>query len=99
MVRVPAQGQISPDARLFRVAPSDAARSVLLRKLLGGEQHLAPTDSMYPYPNVGVVGRRMPIPTLDVDPVTMKPEPQLPPLSDRQLALIQRWIDEGAASH
>jgi hypothetical protein len=99
LVRVRAEGQLSPDAQLLRVAPNDSARSVLLRKLLGGEQHLATIDGQYPYPEVGVVGRRMPIPAQDLDPVTHEPTPQLPPLSDRQLAIIQRWIDEGATSH
>jgi hypothetical protein len=92
LVRVRASGQVDPTAPLDRVTPGDSARSVVLRKLLGGDAHLVTGES---YPQSGVVGRRMPLPTQEIDPVTHQRQPSLP-LSDEAVRLIQRWIDEGA---
>ncbi len=72
---------------LYRVAPGDPARSVLLRKLIGGDPHADSKDP--PYPAMRVDGRRMPIP-LD------ESQPALPPLSDDELRLVSDWIAAGA---
>ncbi len=72
---------------LLRVAPGDPARSVLLRKLIGGSPQADSIDP--PYPSMRVDGRRMPIP-LD------EAQPALPPLSDDELRLVQDWIAAGA---
>ena len=71
---------------LARVAAGDPARSVLLRKLLGGNPQANSHDPAYP--NLRVDGQRMPI---DIDS-----ERALPPLDDGTLALVQQWIAAGA---
>lgn len=67
--------------RLTRVAPGDAARSVLLRKLLGGD----PSDRAggEPFPQMAIDGDRMP------------PWPASP-VDDATLRLVEAWIDGGA---
>jgi len=72
---------------LSRVAPRDPARSVLLRKLLGGNPQADSRDP--PTPNMRVDGRRMPIP-LD------ESLPAGPFLSDTELQSIEDWIVAGA---
>jgi hypothetical protein len=72
---------------LLRVAPGQPAESVLLRKLIGGNPRADSRDE--PYPNVGVDGRRMPIPAND-------DAPGLPAMDIESLRKIQAWIVAGA---
>ena len=72
---------------LLRVTPGDPARSVLLRKLIGGNPQADSKDP--PYPNMRVDGRRMPL-LLDAA------ESAGDPLPDDQLRTIQDWIAAGA---
>lgn len=74
-------------APLLRVAPFDPARSVLLRKLLGGSPQADSRDP--PYPNMRVDGRRMPIPLEEDLPATDT-------LSADQLQSVEDWIAAGA---
>jgi hypothetical protein len=87
LVRVPAVGELDSPEPLLRVAPGDSAHSVLLRKLIGGNPAADSHDP--PYPNMGVDGRRMPIP-LD------ESQPAGPFLSNDTLQLVEDWIDAGA---
>ena len=67
---------------MVRVAPGDAARSVLLRKLIGGD----PSEQRGAdrYPKMAIDGERMP------------PWPA-PPLSEQSIRLVEDWIDGGAS--
>ena len=58
IIGVPALGEVGTAHPLLRVAPGDSARSVLLRKLIGGDAHDKLGDD---YPAMGVDGRRMPL--------------------------------------
>ena len=88
LVGVESLGLIGTAKPLLRVAPGDPARSVLLRKLIGGDPH---ADSIDPaYPDLAVDGRRMPIPLDESQPATDV-------LSDDELHAIQDWISGGAA--
>ncbi|HEX4460389.1 MAG TPA: Ig-like domain-containing protein [Polyangia bacterium] len=88
LVGVEALGESGTSKPLLRVAPGDPARSVLLRKLIGGDPH---ADSIDPaYPDLAVDGRRMPIPLDESQPATQV-------LSDDELHRIQDWIAGGAA--
>ncbi|MDB4970519.1 MAG: hypothetical protein JWN44_6208 [Myxococcales bacterium] len=87
LVNVLSIGLRGTDAVLARVAPRDPARSVLLRKLLGGSPTADSLDP--PYPNTRVDGRRMPIPLDESQPATET-------LSDPDLVMIQDWIFAGA---
>lgn len=87
LIRVPSVGLAGTLYQLERVTPGKAASSLLLRKLIGGDAHLASQDG--PYPEMGVEGRRMPI---GLEERTPPP----PPLSAGELERIQRWIDAGA---
>ena len=69
------------------MAPFDPARSVLLRKLLGGSPQADSRDP--PYPNMRVDGRRMPIPLDESAPADET-------LSDDELRTVQAWIAAGA---
>jgi hypothetical protein len=92
LIGVAAVGEREFPVPLLRVAPGDSARSVLLRKLLGGDPHadsLDTIDGTPLYPAMGVDGRRMPIPLDESAPVG-------PPLSDDAIRRVQNWIDEGA---
>jgi hypothetical protein len=71
---------------LVRVAPFDPARSVLLRKLLGGSPQADSKDP--PYPNMRVDGRRMPI--------ALDETGSVPPLPTEQIQRIEDWIAAGA---
>ncbi len=87
LVDVESVGLRGLPAPLSRVTPGDPARSVLLRKLIGGNPA---ADSMDPpYPAMRVDGRRMPL-LLDAA------ESAGDPLPDEQLRVIQDWIAEGA---
>jgi hypothetical protein len=88
LVGVISVGEGSGSHPLLRVAPGDPARSVLLRKLIGGDPHADSIDP--PYPDLAVDGRRMPIP-LD------ESLPAADALSDDELHAIQSWIVSGAA--
>jgi hypothetical protein len=85
LISVRSVGLEGTPAPLDRVAPGDPARSVLLRKLLGGVR--ISTDPLYP--QMRVDGRRMPI---EIDPGTPVP----PPLPDEQILRVQQWIQDGA---
>jgi hypothetical protein len=87
MVGVPSVGLRGTPVRLLRVAPGDAARSVLLRKLIGGNPAADAQDP--PYPSMRVDGRRMPL-LLDAA------ESSGPPLADADLRTVQAWIEAGA---
>ena len=88
LVGVLAVGENGTANPLLRVAPGDPARSVLLRKLIGGDPH---ADSLDPsYPDLAVDGRRMPIPLDESQPATEV-------LDDDELHAIQDWIAGGAA--
>jgi hypothetical protein len=91
LIEVPSLSQAGTAHPLARVTPGDSARSVLLRKLLGGDASAASGDP--PYPEIGVDGRRMPI---QLDPATQPSPP--PPLDDASIRAIQQWIDGGATS-
>jgi Bacterial Ig-like domain len=88
LVNVPSQLLAGTDRALMRVLPGDAARSELVRKLLGGDPH---ADSSEMPPNLAVPGRRMPM-----------QEEQCPGLgvpaywTDDQIRVLQDWIDHGA---
>jgi hypothetical protein len=85
LIGVPSVGLSGTAAPLLRVAPFDAARSVLLRKLIGGNPQASSTDP--PYPNMRVDGQRMPV-NLDGSAAA--------PLASDALRLIESWIDSGA---
>jgi hypothetical protein len=87
MINVQSIGLRGTPAPLYRVAPFDPARSVLLRKLIGGNPAADSQDP--PYPAMRVDGRRMPI-----NPDAS--ESSAPPLSDDQLHVVQDWIAAGA---
>lgn len=87
LVDVPSLGLLGTTQPLLRVAPGDPARSVLLRKLIGGNPDADSRDP--PYPNLRVDGRRMPIPLDETQPADA-------PLDDTTLRLIQDWIAGGA---
>jgi hypothetical protein len=86
-VNVPALGQRGLLRPLLRVAPFDASRSQLMRKLVGGNVVRDTSDP--PYPDVGVDGRRMPLPER-----VCNEDPRY--LTDEQIRLVQEWIDGGA---
>ncbi|HXU70114.1 MAG TPA: hypothetical protein VN947_12345 [Polyangia bacterium] len=88
LIDVQAVGLRGTPAPLLRVSPFNPARSVLLRKLIGGDP-LADSIDAGLYPSMRVDGRRMPIP-LD------ESQPALPPLSDDELRTVQDWIAAGA---
>lgn len=81
LIGVPSRSLRDNTKRLTRVAPGDAARSVLMRKLLGGD----PSDRAGgdPFPQMAIDGDRMP------------PWPAQP-VDDATLRLVQAWIDGGA---
>lgn len=87
LIGVPSVGLRGTPFQLLRVAPGDPARSVLLRKLIGGSPQADSQDP--PYPAMRVDGRRMPL-NLDAT------ESSGTPLSEDQLRIIQDWILEGA---
>jgi hypothetical protein len=87
LVGVMSVGQTDTLQPMLRVAAGDPARSELLRKLLGGSPSADSLDP--PYPNMGVDGRRMPIPLDEGLPATST-------LSNENLRLVQAWIAGGA---
>jgi len=87
LINVPSVGLRGTPVDLPRVAPFDPARSVLFRKLLGGNPQADSRDP--PYPNMRVDGRRMPIPIDESEPFDM-------PLSDTDLQSVEDWIAAGA---
>ena len=87
LIDVQSVGLRGTPAPLYRVAPFDPARSVLLRKLIGGNPAADSQDP--PYPAMRVDGRRMPI-------VPDAAESSGTPLSDDQLRIVQDWIAAGA---
>jgi hypothetical protein len=87
LVYAPSVGLAGTPYQLNRVTPHDSARSVLVRKLIGGNAHASSKDP--PYPEMQVDGRRMPI-LLDEN----APAPN--PLDDATIRLVQDWIDQGA---
>jgi hypothetical protein len=87
LIGVPSVGLVGTPLPLVRVQPGDPARSVLLRKLIGGDPNADSKDP--PYPNMRVDGRRMPL-LLDAA------ESSGPPLTDDQLHTVQDWIAAGA---
>ncbi len=86
LFNVESQGQAAIGVPMLRVSPGDSANSVLLRKLLGGEP--APGRTTAPYPEMGIVGQRMP---LDLSSMF-----SAKPLDPSFIALVEQWIDEGA---
>jgi hypothetical protein len=103
LINVPSSGLVGTEAAIPRVLPGDAARSTLMRKLLGGGQlPNPPLDA--PYPMIRVDGKRMPLGTCVVlDPTTDQCDAPLDatdyfqhPLPFGVLELIERWIDGGA---
>jgi len=88
LVGVPSVGLVGTRAPLLRVSPGDPARSVLLRKLIGGSPQGDSKDP--PYPSLRVDGRRMPLLLDDA-------ESSGPPLPEGQLRTVQDWIAAGAA--
>jgi hypothetical protein len=100
LVGVPSVGLVNTADPLMRVLPYDAARSVLLRKLIGGDPH---ADSMDPpAPDLRVDGRRMPLqenpcdPTLPLPTWTCADGQTTTFLCPEQIKLVQDWIDQGA---
>lgn len=87
MIDVQSVGLRGTKTPLYRVAPFDPARSVLLRKLIGGSPAADSQDP--PYPAMRVDGRRMPL-LLDAA------ESSGPPFTDEQLRVVQDWIAAGA---
>lgn len=85
LINVQSVGLRGTPVPLARVTPGDPARSVLLRKLIGGSPAADSQDP--PYPALRVDGRRMPI-NLDESPKE--------PLPESQLRIVQDWIAEGA---
>jgi hypothetical protein len=64
IISVASLSQAGTARPMLRVAPGDSARSVLLRKLLGGDAHEKSGDQ---YPVMGVDGRRMPLDAAPLD--------------------------------
>jgi hypothetical protein len=88
IVNVPSEALRGTDNPLLRVQPFDSARSVFLRKLIGGDPHAESSDPITP--DVGVPGRRMPLPEHICGG-------EIPPfLDDDEMRLVQDWIDQGA---
>ena len=87
LIGVQSVGLMGLPVPLPRVAPFDPSRSVLLRKLLGGNPQADSRDP--PYPNMRVDGRRMPIPLDESLPADET-------LSDDELRTVQDWIAAGA---
>jgi hypothetical protein len=87
LVNVQSVGLRGTPVPLLRVAPGDPARSVLLRKLIGGSPQGDSKDP--PYPAMRVDGRRMPLLLDDA-------ESSGPPLPEGQVRTVQDWIAAGA---
>lgn len=87
LIGVPSVGLRGTPFQLLRVSPGDPARSVLLRKLIGGSPQADSQDP--PYPAMRVDGRRMPL-LLDAA------ESSGTPLPEGQLRTVQDWIAAGA---
>ena len=81
LLGVPARSRRDTGPALARVSAGDAARSVLLRKLIGGDPSEARGGEIYP--KLAIDGERMP------------PWPA-PPVDDATLRLVEDWIDSGA---
>jgi hypothetical protein len=101
LINVPSVDLAGTAAQIARVTPGDSARSLLLRKLLGGGDK--PTQYDAPYPLLRAGGRRMPIGNCDADPATgdclAAADPTdyfVHPLPFAVIELVQRWIDDGA---
>jgi hypothetical protein len=89
LIGVPSQLEAGTDHSILRVQPNDGARSMLLRKLLGGDPHAESKDP--PTANLGVPGRRMP---LHEEACQGLGVPDY--WTDDQIKLVQDWIDNGA---
>lgn len=100
LINVPSVDLAGTAAQIPRVAPGDSARSLLLRKLLGGGDK--PTQYDAPYPLTRAGGRRMPIgncETNDDGDCIVAADPTdyfVHPLRFDVIELVQRWIDDGA---
>ena len=79
---------------MLRVQPGDAANSMLMRKLLGGDPH---ADSDEPTANLAIPGRRMPLYEAACSGQLLPPDPADYFFTTAQIQLVQDWIDEGAA--
>jgi hypothetical protein len=96
VINVPAVSLAGTDKPLLRVQRGDAARSVFLRKMLGGDPHADSSDP--PTDDLAVPGRRMPL----YESVCGEP---LPPkddlggfyLDEASIRTVQEWITQGAA--
>jgi hypothetical protein len=86
VIDVPSVGLVGTPAALLRVQRGDAARSVLLRKLLGGS---AQASSTADYPSLRVDGRRMPLSLLDE-------AAEGSPLPIDSIQAVEDWIAAGA---
>ena len=106
LINVPSQLTAGTDHTLMRVQPGDASRSMLMRKLLGGDpntgiaRYPAPGMCMYPPEpepaNLGVPGRRMPLYESPCGECDLNLDPTAWYYGDDTLRLIQAWIDGGA---
>jgi hypothetical protein len=95
LVNVPSVGSAGiPGLPPFRVVPGDSARSVLLRKLLGGDRRLDSRDEEYP--EMKVDGRRMPLFLIDPDAPNRRTFEGAPQLPNTAIQTVQDWIDQGA---
>jgi hypothetical protein len=92
LIDVPAVSLRDTDNPLRRVQPFDSARSVLLRKILGGDPHANSSDPITP--DLAVPGRRMPL----YESVCGEelPPPELFFWDEARTRLNQDWIDQGA---
>jgi hypothetical protein len=86
VIDVPSVGLAGTTAALMRVQRGDPARSVLLRKLLGGS---AAASSTADYPSLRVDGRRMPLSLLDE-------AAEGSPLPVDDIQAVEDWIAAGA---
>jgi hypothetical protein len=100
LINVPSVDLEGTAAQIARVTPGDSARSLLLRKLLGGGDKPTLNDAFYPLVRAG--GRRMPIGncvTNDAGECIVAADPTdyfEHPLPFTLIELVQRWIDDGA---
>jgi hypothetical protein len=92
VIDVPAVSLAGTDKPLLRVQRGDAARSVFLRKMLGGDPHAESSDP--PTADLAVPGRRMPL----YESVCGEALPDVDGfyLDEASMRTVQEWINQGA---
>lgn len=88
------KGEANP---LVRVLPGNSAKSMLVRKLIGGDPHAGRSPGEPVPADVAVPGRRMPMYEATCPNEILPMDPSQYYLNDKELHKVQDWIDQGAA--